>query len=50
MPDRTEAENAPSPGAADPSGRPPAVRVRGLWKRFGQQMAVSGIDLDLPAG
>ncbi|MGW0860512.1 ABC transporter ATP-binding protein [Streptomyces sp. NPDC002690] len=26
------------------------MRVRGLWKRFGQQMAVSGIDLDLPAG
>ncbi|MGP3967303.1 ABC transporter ATP-binding protein [Streptomyces sp. 6N223] len=29
---------------------PPAVRVRGLWKRFGEQLAVAGIDLDLPAG
>ncbi|MFD6751047.1 ABC transporter ATP-binding protein, partial [Streptomyces anthocyanicus] len=28
----------------------PAVRVRGLWKRFGEQIAVAGIDLDLPAG
>ncbi|MFR9723807.1 ABC transporter ATP-binding protein [Streptomyces sp. MS19] len=27
-----------------------AVRVRGLWKRFGQRVAVAGIDLDLPAG
>lgn len=28
----------------------PAVRVHGLWKRFGQQVAVAGIDLTLPAG
>jgi ABC-2 type transport system ATP-binding protein len=28
----------------------PAVRVRGLWKRFGEQIAVAGIDLELPAG
>ncbi|MFI1111595.1 MULTISPECIES: ABC transporter ATP-binding protein [Streptomyces] len=28
----------------------PAVRVRGLWKRFGEQTAVAGIDLELPAG
>ena len=27
-----------------------AVRVQGLWKRFGQQVAVAGIDLELPAG
>ncbi|TDC70025.1 ABC transporter ATP-binding protein [Streptomyces hainanensis] len=26
------------------------MRVRGLWKSFGEQVAVSGIDLDLPAG
>ncbi len=26
------------------------MRVEGLWKRFGQQIAVHGIDLDLPAG
>jgi ABC-2 type transport system ATP-binding protein len=29
---------------------PVAVRVRGLWKRFGEQIAVAGIDLDLPGG
>ncbi|MEV0034643.1 ABC transporter ATP-binding protein [Streptomyces sp. NPDC050804] len=29
---------------------PPAVRVEGLWKRFGGQIAVAGIDLELPAG
>ncbi|GAA3739637.1 ABC transporter ATP-binding protein [Streptomyces tremellae] len=27
-----------------------AVRVGGLWKRFGEQVAVAGIDLALPAG
>lgn len=27
-----------------------AVRVRGLWKQFGGQVAVGGIDLDIPAG
>ncbi|MDQ0775406.1 ABC-2 type transport system ATP-binding protein [Streptomyces aurantiacus] len=27
-----------------------AVRVQGLWKRFGEQVAVAGIDLELPAG
>ncbi|KIZ13578.1 ABC transporter ATP-binding protein [Streptomyces natalensis] len=40
-------------GAADASpdgGRPPAVRIQGLWKKFGEQTAVSGIDLTLPAG
>ncbi|MEU5714787.1 ABC transporter ATP-binding protein [Streptomyces sp. NPDC020403] len=34
-------------GGATP---PPAVRVQGLWKRFGEQVAVGGIDLELPAG
>jgi ABC-2 type transport system ATP-binding protein len=29
---------------------PAAVRVRGLWKRFGGQVAVAGIDLELPPG
>ncbi|RZD64578.1 ABC transporter ATP-binding protein [Streptomyces albidoflavus] len=37
-------------GAGTPKAAVPAVRVRGLWKRFGQQTAVSGIDLELPAG
>ncbi len=27
-----------------------AVRVSGLWKRYGEQIAVHGIDLELPAG
>ncbi len=43
----------PSFGArlpAEPPEAPPAVRVRGLWKQFGEQIAVGGIDLDLPAG
>ncbi|MCQ0000979.1 ABC transporter ATP-binding protein [Streptomyces sudanensis] len=41
------------PGAAPPAVRvegPPAVRVEGLWKRFGEQVAVAGVDLVLPAG
>ncbi|MFE4831388.1 ABC transporter ATP-binding protein [Streptomyces sp. NPDC056672] len=38
-------------GAAGAVGTsPPAVRVEGLWKRFGGQIAVAGIDLELPAG
>lgn len=38
-------------GARGPAEPPvPAVRVRGLWKQFGEQVAVSGIDLELPAG
>ncbi|MCG7529686.1 ABC transporter ATP-binding protein [Streptomyces sp. OfavH-34-F] len=40
-----DAEAAGAPRAA-----PPAVRVEGLWKRFGEQTAVAGIDLVLPAG
>lgn len=31
-------------------GPPPAVRVAGLWKSFGEQAAVAGVDLELPAG
>ncbi|MBO0653046.1 ABC transporter ATP-binding protein [Streptomyces triculaminicus] len=27
-----------------------AVRVEGLWKRFGEQVAVAGVDLEIPAG
>ncbi|CAG6398825.1 ABC transporter ATP-binding protein [Streptomyces cocklensis] len=37
-------------GGASDAGPVPAVRVRGLWKRFGEQAAVAGIELDLPAG
>ena len=28
----------------------PALAVRGLWRRFGQTIAVAGIDLDVPVG
>ena len=37
-------------GHAPEDGAVPAVRVEGLWKRFGPQIAVNGIDLVLPAG
>jgi ABC-2 type transport system ATP-binding protein len=36
-------------GQGSPTGTA-AVRVRGLWKQFGEQIAVGGIDLDVPAG
>jgi ABC-2 type transport system ATP-binding protein len=40
--------SAPPPDAA---GRPgPALALRGLWKRFGDKVAVAGVDLDVPAG
>ncbi|MEU8436091.1 ABC transporter ATP-binding protein [Streptomyces sp. NPDC029216] len=53
MPDQGYA--AGSSGTAGTEGaRPapdtPAVRIEGLWKRFGEQVAVGGIDLELPAG
>ena len=38
---------APEPLPADPSA---ALSLRGLWKRFGQKIAVSGVSLDVPAG
>lgn len=28
----------------------PALSLRGLWRRFGQKIAVAGVDLDVPAG
>ncbi|MFJ9329522.1 MULTISPECIES: ABC transporter ATP-binding protein [unclassified Streptomyces] len=48
MPDQADARDVTETGGARTA--PPAVRVQGLWKRFGEQVAVSGIDLDLPAG
>ncbi|WP_201305767.1 ABC transporter ATP-binding protein [Streptomyces sp. GF20] len=47
---RDEAAATALSGAGTPKAAVPAVRVRGLWKRFGQQTAVAGIDLELPAG
>ncbi len=28
----------------------PALRLQGLWRRFGEKIAVAGLDLDVPAG
>ncbi|MFF3731682.1 ABC transporter ATP-binding protein [Streptomyces sp. NPDC002476] len=54
MQDRAETEREVRPGetgtASGVPTAPPAVHVQGLWKRFGQQTAVAGIDLELPAG
>lgn len=33
-----------------PVPAPPAVEIRGLWKKFGSKIAVSGIDLVVPTG
>ncbi|MFG2093926.1 ABC transporter ATP-binding protein [Streptomyces sp. NPDC048612] len=51
-PRQTTAASPDGPAAAPRGGEagPPAVRVQGLWKRFGEQIAVNGIDLTLPAG
>ncbi|MGW7635890.1 ABC transporter ATP-binding protein [Streptomyces decoyicus] len=51
-PQRTTAASPGGPAAAPGGGvaGPPAVRVQGLWKKFGEQIAVNGIDLTLPAG
>jgi ABC-2 type transport system ATP-binding protein len=35
------------PNPPDPAA---ALSLRGLWKRFGEKIAVAGIDLDVPAG
>jgi ABC-2 type transport system ATP-binding protein len=39
------------PAAAPPPPDPgAALSLRGLWKRFGEKVAVAGIELDVPAG
>jgi ABC-2 type transport system ATP-binding protein len=38
------------PGVDEPHPGAPALRLRGLSKRFGQTVAVAGVDLDIPAG
>jgi ABC-2 type transport system ATP-binding protein len=44
----------PVAAAPTPPVNPPdpaaALSLRGLWKRFGEKIAVAGIDLDVPAG
>ena len=44
---------SPSPTAPEPTdttSAPPAIRMRGVVKRYGSVTAVSGLDLDVPAG
>ncbi|PFG42464.1 ABC-2 type transport system ATP-binding protein [Isoptericola jiangsuensis] len=47
---------APEPGPAGPPSAAPdpdptaALSLRGLWRRFGEKIAVAGVDLDVPAG
>jgi len=40
----------PSGPPTTPPDPAAALSLRGLWKRFGQKIAVAGIDLDVPAG
>ncbi|MFD4387943.1 ABC transporter ATP-binding protein [Streptomyces sp. NPDC058486] len=51
MPDQAfDGAFEPTGAVPETSGAAPAVQVEGVWKRFGQQIAVHGIDLVLPAG
>ncbi|KJY31246.1 MULTISPECIES: ABC transporter ATP-binding protein [Streptomyces] len=53
MPDQGYAAGGSGTGGTDgarPAPSAAAVRIEGLWKRFGEQVAVGGIDLELPAG
>jgi len=38
------------PPMVTPAPAPPALALRGLFKRFGHKVAVGGIDLDVPTG
>ncbi|MEV8453782.1 ABC transporter ATP-binding protein [Streptomyces sp. NPDC052095] len=49
-PEQTGTGSTTANGTGGATTPPPAVRVEGLWKRFGEQTAVAGIDLELPAG
>jgi drug efflux transport system ATP-binding protein len=40
----------PVPGPRDPAGTAVAIRVRGLRKRYGDLLAVGGIDLEIGTG
>ncbi|MFJ9079777.1 ABC transporter ATP-binding protein [Streptomyces sp. NPDC102278] len=52
MPDQADAMTSMTDGGTGGARPAPsaAVRIEGLWKRFGEQVAVSGIDLEIPAG
>ncbi|WP_251153226.1 ABC transporter ATP-binding protein [Cellulosimicrobium sp. Marseille-Q4280] len=41
---------APGQAPAAPPDPSAALSLRGLWKRFGEKVAVAGVDLDVPAG
>ena len=41
---------APGPTTPRPPDPGAALSVRGLWKRFGQKIAVQALDLDVPVG
>ncbi|MTG88910.1 ATP-binding cassette domain-containing protein [Cellulosimicrobium sp. BIT-GX5] len=47
---RSATAPGPQPGPPAPPNPAAALSLRGLWKRFGQKIAVAGIDLDVPAG
>ena len=39
-----------APGAPSPRPGAPALALQGLWRRFGDKVAVAGIDLTIPSG
>lgn len=41
---------APGQAPAAPPDPTAALSLRGLWKRFGEKVAVAGVDLDVPTG
>lgn len=52
-PESTDIADALDPARAArvrPNGASPAVRTSGLTKRYGDRLAVAGVDLELPAG
>ncbi|MGN8246849.1 ABC transporter ATP-binding protein [Cellulomonas soli] len=49
-PARGSGETAAAPAPTAPAAVPPALELRGLWKRFGNKIAVAGVDLVVPAG
>ncbi|WP_136518784.1 ABC transporter ATP-binding protein [Cellulomonas telluris] len=40
----------PAASPAPAAGPAPALELRGLWRRFGDKIAVAGVDLTIPAG
>lgn len=50
MSSEPEFHTTPVPSDPRSTQQPPALALRGLAKRFGDKIAVNGIDLDVPAG